>query len=272
MIGLVSGCTRFDALNALSPGNGYTATLDESYASSPRQKLDVYRPTHANSPAPVVIFFYGGGWEAGSKHDYRFVARSLVGQGYVVVLPDYRLYPDVTFPAFVQDGAAAIKWTHENIARFGGDPKRIYLMGHSAGAHTAVLLALDGHSLADVSVPSSAIKAVAALAGPYCFQPLRDPTLCSIFGPAAQSTCIEPATFASANTPPILLETGAKDELVPPEHSARLAAQLESAGAPAKLVTYPHLGHEGIALSLSPAFTFLSPALKDAISFFQQHQ
>src|SRR5262249_23860657 len=156
------------------PGNGYVSTLDQPYADLPRQKLDVYRPTHISSPAPVIVFFYGGGWESGSKHDYRFVARSLVSHGFITVLPDYRLYPDVTFPAFVQDGASAIKWTYENIARFGGDPTRIYLMGHSAGAHTAVLLALDGHYLAEAGTPNSAIKAVAALAGPYCFQPLRD--------------------------------------------------------------------------------------------------
>src|SRR3954452_9917177 len=148
---LLSGCTKFDVLNALVPSCGYTRTTDLAYGDQPRQRLDVYRP-HNIAGAPVVIFFYGGYWQYGEKNDYRFIADALTSRGFITVLPDYRLYPTVKFPAFVEDGASAVRWTHDHVERYGGDPQRVYLMGHSAGAHIAALLTLDPHYLKDAGV------------------------------------------------------------------------------------------------------------------------
>jgi acetyl esterase/lipase len=116
------GCTRFDLLNATVPSCSYTCTRDIAYGDQPRQKLDVYRPKHAAVPAAVVVFFYGGDWQTGGKGDYSFAAEALTSRGFVAVLPDYRLYPVVRFPAFVKDGASAVRWVRDNISGFGGDP------------------------------------------------------------------------------------------------------------------------------------------------------
>ncbi|HZK82849.1 MAG TPA: alpha/beta hydrolase, partial [Humisphaera sp.] len=172
IIGLCStGCTGFDLLNAPVCGCGYLRTANIAYGDQPRQSLDVYRPRGAAANGRVVVFFYGGEWSAGKKADYRFAADALVSKGFVVVLPDYRLHPQVTFPAFVEDGAKAVRWTHDNISRFGGDPTHIYLMGHSAGAQIAALLTLDRHYLADVGLDTSVIRGTAGLSGPYYFFP-----------------------------------------------------------------------------------------------------
>src|SRR3954471_10166956 len=146
------GCTKFQMLNATVPAWGYHRASNLSYGKEPRQSLDVYTPCGDPKHAPVVIFFYGGYWQWGSKSDYRFVGQALASKGFIAVLPDYRLYPRVTFPAFVEDGAQAVRWTRDHIARYGGDPNRLYLMGHSAGAHTAALLAVDPHYLQDAGV------------------------------------------------------------------------------------------------------------------------
>ena len=79
-------------------------------------------PVGELSNLPVVVFFYGGSWQSGRRQDYSFVAQALTSRGCVVVIPDYRLYPEANFPAFVEDGAAAFAWVHEHISRFGGDP------------------------------------------------------------------------------------------------------------------------------------------------------
>ena len=131
----LTGCRGFDLLNAPISSAGYHRDVDIPYGPFPRQKLDVYQPCHAKPDARVVIFIYGGEWQVGQKGDYRFAAEALTSRGFIAVVPDYRLYPNVTFPAFVDDAAKAVRWTHDNIARFGGDPSHLYLMGHSAGAH-----------------------------------------------------------------------------------------------------------------------------------------
>src|SRR4051794_11872106 len=138
----LTGCTKFDALNATIPHFGYARTADIAYGNAPRQRLDVYRPCSVDQDfpsAPVVIFFYGGYWQGGSKSEYFFAAQGLVSKGFVTVMPDSRISPDVVFPAFVEDGATAVRWVHDHIAQFGGDPNRVYLMGHSAGAHIAAM-------------------------------------------------------------------------------------------------------------------------------------
>src|SRR5687767_4233845 len=147
-----SGCSRFDLLNAMVPTGGYVRTRDVAYGTLPRQKLDVYRPRGATSLSPLVVFFYGGDWQTGSKRDYRFVTQALASRGFVAVMPDYRLYPEAVFPAFVEDGALAVRWARNHAALIGGDGRRIHLMGHSAGAHIAALLTLDEHYLRDVGL------------------------------------------------------------------------------------------------------------------------
>src|SRR3712207_3414863 len=127
-----------------------------------------------SSDLKVVVFFYGGRWESGDRGDYLFAAQGLVSQGFVAVVPDYRLHPEVGFAGFMADGAAAVRWVRDNIAGFGGDPAQIFLMGHSAGAHIAALLALDERWLADQGLPRGTVRGAIGLAGPYDFLPLSD--------------------------------------------------------------------------------------------------
>jgi acetyl esterase/lipase len=259
-------------LNSLVPTCGYQRTTDLAYGDLPRQKLDVYRP-NKSSAAAVVIFFYGGHWQTGSKTDYRFVAQALTSRGFVAVLPDYRLYPQVTFPAFVQDGAAAVRWVHDNISRFGGDPAKIYLMGHSAGAHIAALLTLDGHYLKDVGLDQSAVRATAALSGPYDFVPL--PQDKAVFGmnetDSTPDPAIEPIHFVDGHAPPLLLLHGLKDQTVEAGNAARLEAKIRAAGGKVQYIAYPNRAHVGVVLALAWPFRWLDPVLDNTVKFFNEH-
>ena len=122
---------------------------------------------------------------SGSKRTYRYVAKALARRGYVAVLPDYRIYPQARYPDFLDDGALAVRWVKDNAKRFGGDPQKIFLMGHSAGAHIAAMLAIDATWLQKVGlVPGRDIAGLIGVSGPYDFLPLKDETLKIIFGGA----------------------------------------------------------------------------------------
>ena len=208
-----------------------------AYGEGARRTLDVYWRGGAG-PAPVILFFYGGSWQGGSKRLYRFVGTALARRGYVAVVADYRTYPEVRFPGFIEDGALALRWTKDHAMRFGGDPHRIFLMGHSAGAHIAAMLALDGQWLNDIGLDNRRdIAGLIGIAGPYDFLPLRDGVLKTIFSGNDPRT--QPISHVSHGAPPALLVTGAHDNIVDPGNSARLAAKLESSSNEAKVITYP---------------------------------
>jgi acetyl esterase/lipase len=267
----LSGCTKFDVLSATIPPWGYERFTDIPYGPQPRQKLDVYRPTHGSNPAPIVVFFYGGSWQSGSKADYRFVAQALASRGFVAVLPDYRLYPPHRFPVFVEDGALAVRWAHDHAADFGGDPRWLHLMGHSAGAHIAALLTLDARYLAEVGLDRSAVRSTAALSGPYDFIPAPDTR--AVFNmpagdAAAPDPRIEPINFVDGRAPPMLLLHGLKDDVVAAENAFKLAAAITAKGGQARWIAYPRLGHAGVVLALAAPFRWLGPVLDDVTRFF----
>jgi len=267
------GCTKFQVLNALIPPCGYHRTTDIPYGDQPRQRLDVYQPTHAKPNAPVVLFFYGGTWQYGKKADYRFVAQSLASKGFLTILPDYRLHPAVNFPAFVEDGARAVRWAHENAPRFGGDPQRLFLMGHSAGAHITTLLALDEHYLKDAGVDSSVIHGAIGLSGPYDFTPGGGSR--AVFGMTSAASPvdpnIEPIHFARKGAPPILLIHGQQDAIVAADNAVHLADRLNEVGAHAQLILYPKLGHVTVCLALAGPFRWIAPILNDVAAFISSH-
>ncbi len=273
-LALLAGCTKLGTLNGLNnvtPGDGGTAHVaaDVAYGSDPRQTLDVYAPEGV-SRAPVIVFFYGGSWNSGRRQDYAFAAKALASRGFVVVVPDYRLVPQVRYPAFVEDGAAAVAWTVANIARYGGDPARIGVSGHSAGGYIAILLALDGRWLAAAGVPG-AIKAGVGLAGPYDFYPFEAGGAAeAAFGQAPDPRQTQPISFARAEAPPLLLLTGDEDTTVKPRNATALAAALTALKSPVTVKTYPNIGHIGIILALSKPFRGKAPALADMTGFFHK--
>ncbi len=269
---LCGGCTRFDAFNAISPTCGDRRAANLSFGKLERQKLDVWTTNSVQPNAKVIVFFYGGEWQAGEKWDYRFVAKALAARGFVVVLPDYRVYPEVTFPAFVDDGALAVRWVHDHIAEHGGDPTHVYLMGHSAGAHIAALLNLDEHYLKTVGLDRSAIRATIALSGPYDFTPFKiDEPLFNMRPGGPIDPQIEPVTFADGTAPPMLLIHGEKDETCAISNLTSLAGKIRQHGGQVDTIIYPTRGHSGVVMAFAWSFSWLAPTLDDVTKYVQTH-
>jgi len=270
LVPLISSCAPVDLLNATIPTGGITVTRDIAYGEGPRRMLDIYRPD-TPGPAPVMVFFYGGSWRDGSKRDYKFVAASLARQGVLTVVPDYRVYPEVKYPGFVRDGAAAVAWTVAHIASYGGDPSRLFLMGHSAGAYIAAMLALDPAFLAAEGVSRNALSGAIGLAGPYDFLPIEDPDIIPIFAvPDQQAT--QPIDHVDGHNPPMFLAAGSDDTTVLPRNTTRLAARIRAAGGPVTDRIYPGIGHVGVIIALAPLFRGKAPVLDDTLKFMRQHE
>lgn len=268
--GAAAGCSPFGVLNLSVPAWGYRQSKGHAYGDEPRQKLDVYRPGKQAAGAPMVVFLYGGGWRSGDRRDYRFAAEAFTSRGYVTVIPDYRLYPNVTFPAFVEDAAKAVKWATEHAAEFGADPKRIYLVGHSAGAHIVTLLAMDETYLREAGVDRSTIRAVGALAGPY------DLVAGGEYAPAfmrpgttESDPLSAPIARATGDGPPLLLIQGTRDSYIAPRANERMAEVVREKGGRATAITYRNGSHADNVLSLAWWFRWVKPTLRDLDGFFK---
>lgn len=223
------------------------------YGTQPAQRLDVIAP-NAPGPHPVLVFIHGGGWHAGRPEDYRFIGRTFARAGYVVVLAGYRLGPDGVYPHMLQDGAAAVAWTAKTIGRFGGNPDRVMLMGHSAGAHAAVMLGLERQWLAREGLPDGFIKGVVGLSGPYDFHPFTSDSARNAFGHVSDPAQTQPITFARGDAPPMLLLTGDADTTVKPRNSQVLARAITAKGGRSELVILPGMDHAGPVLKLAQPF------------------
>lgn len=265
--GVFVACAPLSAFNTLVPHDGGVRKVaaDIAYGEGPRHRLDVYSAGAAN--APVIVFFYGGGWNSGSKQDYVFAADALASCGFLTVVPDYRLVPEVRFPGFLEDAAAAVRWTHDNAARFGGDPDRIVLAGHSAGAYIAAMLALDKRYLAAAGAPIGAIKGMAGISGPYDFYPFDVKASIDAFGQAPDPAMTQPVSFVRADAPPILLLHGDKDTTVRPRNTISLTEKLRAVGAPVETKFYAGVTHVTPMLALSPALRGKAPTRADVCAF-----
>lgn len=265
---LLAGCSPLAILNGWVPSNTYVASNGLDYGPNARHRLDLYRPAYAASPAPVIVFFYGGNWNSGDRGDYLFVGEALAAQGFVAVIPDYRLYPEVRFPDFLADGAQAVRWTFDYIAQYGGDPKRVFIMGHSAGAYNAAMLALNPEYLRGAGVDPRRLRGLIGLAGPYDFLPLTGRVTQQVFGFPDTPVATQPIQFASSAAPPALLITGAADGVVDPGNSARLAARLRQNGVEVREIAYPGVGHQPLVGALAaPLRKRIAPVLDDIARF-----
>jgi acetyl esterase/lipase len=250
------------------PFGSFSRSRDLAYGQDPRQHLDVYSPEKAQN-RPVVVFFYGGSWTMGRKSQYAFVGAALATRGYVTVIPDYRLYPEVRFPQFVEDGAKAVAWVEQHAREFGGDPNRIVLMGHSAGAHTAALLALDDDYLERAGASPRSIVGLIGLSGPYALVPDTD-TLHAIFTSPYTADDWQPVRFASPHAPPTLLLHGMSDKVVYVTHTEKLRDALTSNGARVETHLYPGRGHADTIAAFSVIARFRTPALEQTIDFLHR--
>ncbi len=268
-------------LNAMVPRGGCTRFVNLPYGPNLRQRIDVYMPKEGNDAAiphrkrPMVVFFYGGSWQSGNREDYLFVGEALASKGFVTAIPDYRVYPQVVFPGFMQDAAAAVRWAKTHATIYGADPDRIFVAGHSAGAQIALLLATDRSWLAQAGLPANALAGAIGLAGPYDFLPLRDQTLERIFPDAIRSAS-QPIHFIEGNEPPVFLGVGLRDKMVDPANTERMAVQLRKHGDFVEVRRYPALTHEmtvgslAAPLRLIAPFVPVGPVLEDVASFIDQ--
>jgi acetyl esterase/lipase len=275
---LCGGCDAAGLANALTPG-GYRRIADLPYGPGPRHRLDLYLPAEAGTaarPPPLVVFIHGGNWRQGSRTAYVFLAQALTARGIAVAIPDYRLYPDVRWPAFLEDNALAVAWLRGEQGWAAGAPPppgACFVMGHSAGAYNAAALALDPRWLGATDLPGgrNALAGCIALAGPFDWMP-QEEALAETFAPAPGGRLdAAPSDAALAGAPPVLLLHGAADGTVGPFHSVRLAERLRAAGGSPELRLYPGLGHIGIIAAFAAPLRALglerAPVLEDVAVF-----
>lgn len=267
----LSGCHSvfFGGLNALSSSKGIQAHRDIVFDPQQDLALDVYSPKGATQ-ASVVVYFHGGTWQRGQRQYYRWVGQSLARRGVVAVLPDYRKFPDTTVDGFMRDSALATAWAFRHAGEYGGDPQRLVLMGHSAGAHIVSLLATDSRWLQAEGMRPLQLCGMIGLAGAYDFLPSTDARLQQLFGSTPEEHRLSlPMTFADGDEPPILLLHGSADRTVPARESLVLQEALQRAGSPVTLKLYPGVGHSRINLALIRLNDGRSPTLADSLDFIR---
>jgi acetyl esterase/lipase len=265
---VLAACSPLSAVNAISPSGASTVAQGIRYGAGERHLLDVYRPKTNAAHAPVILFFYGGNWVSGERKDYAFVGRALAARGFVVVVPDYRLYPQVGYPDFLDDAAQAAAWTERSIGQYGGDPRQVYLMGHSAGAYNAAMVALDGRWLGRYGLRPDSLRGWIGLAGPYDFLPVQNRTTRPVFHYPDTPADSQPVSHVSASAPPALLIAAKEDSLVNPvRNTGGLATRLRAAGVPVREIYYDGVGHATLLASLSSTLHGLAPTL-DAVEDF----
>jgi acetyl esterase/lipase len=262
---------KLDFVDRVVPGkveyNG-TPAVGIAYGKDERQKLDIYAPEgKPNKSSPVLVFFHGGAWRDGERDGYGFLGRAFAARGIVTVVADYRKTPQVRFPAFVEDTASAIAWVHANISKQRGDPERVFIMGHSAGAHIAMMTALDKQWLGAKGLDTSIIKGVIGLAGPYDFLPLTTDSSKIALGHWPNLSETQPITYARADAPPMLLLTGDTDTVVKPKNSKSLATKMTELGNKPMLKIYPSVDHADIVMAISRPFREKAPVVADVTGF-----
>ena len=244
VVGLCA-CSPLHTFNALMPKDpGVQRIANVAYGTGPRQAMDLYRPAQRSATSlPVIVFLYGGSWNSGDRQGYEFVGRALAAKGFLVAIPDYRLVPQVHYPAFLQDNAAAVRWIAQHAGDYGGHPGRVVLVGHSAGAYNAAMVAMDPRWL---GADRALVRGFVGLAGPYDFAPFVDKTVEETFAGVADQASTQPIAYAGAGSPPALLATGDRDTVVRPRNSDALARALRANGVRVERLTYPRVGHAGL--------------------------
>lgn len=268
VMGGLTACSPLGVINAISPGAALLERADVPYGSHPRQRLDIYRPASASNASPVIVFFFGGNWKSGARKDYAFVGRALAKRGFVVVIPDYRLYPEVRYPDFVEDSAAAVAWTVREIANDGGDPAHLFVMGHSAGAYNAAMVVFDPQYLTKAGVKAGAVRGFIGLAGPYNFLPIENPDTRLAFSYPDTPPSSQPINHIDAASPPSLLIAANTDNLVDPKrNTGALASKLRANGVPVREVYFGRVNHVTLVGSLASPLQALAPTLDEVQSF-----
>ena len=271
VITVLTACAPVRVLNVLaSASSGHAVTPGVAYGPLQRQALDVYAPSAVQPPGgwPVVVFFYGGSWNTGERADYGFVGAALASRGVLTLVADYRLYPQVRFPEFLQDSALALAWGLDNAIRLGGDPRRLFVMGHSAGAYNAAMLALDARWLASTGHAPQRLAGWIGLAGPYDFFPTDNLQAQPVFFHPNYPPKSQPIDFGRQRAMPSFLAAPVGDTLVSPTRSTQaLAGLLQGAGTPVTLHLYERASHTTLVAAFSPPLRWVAPVFDDVLGF-----
>ncbi len=263
----LNACSTLDLVNSLVPDGTYTATLNLEYGPDPRNKLDVYQPIDGKG-YPVVVFFHGGSWTSGSREDYKFVGEALASHGILTVIAGFRLYPQVRYPDFLADSSQAVACVEREAPLYGGDPRRLFVMGHSSGAYNAAMLALDPRWLSSAGLAPRALAGWIGLAGPYDFLPMQDPKSQPVFNHPDYPAGSQPIDYVSKAAPATFLGAAASDDLVDPERNTKqLAEQLVAAGVPVTLRIYSEANHYTLIGAFARPLRGLEPVLDDVDEF-----
>ena len=250
-----NGPAVLDSIDRIAGGQRDAELKSEiAIGAHPAQKVLVWGPKRrdpADAPLPVLLFVHGGSWRNGDPVDYGFIGRAFVPEGFIVVLVGYRLGEAGKYPAMLEDTANAVAWTHEQIAAYGGDPDRIVLSGHSAGAYNVVQVALDAQWLGQRGLETSDIAGVIGLAGPYDFYPFDSESSKAAFGDAENPLATQPVNHVRADAPQMLLIHGEDDTLVKPRNTRILTERLEAAGGHAIPLVIPGMEHNDPLISLA---------------------
>lgn len=268
LLGGLIGCAPLTVINALTSSHSYDKTADIAFGADVRQRLDVYVPHDLKGPAAVVVFFYGGSWNSGNRADYAFVGEALASRGIIAVVADYRVYPQVRYPDFVDDAALAVAWAAKDIQRFGGDPRRLFVMGHSAGAYNAAMVALDPRWLAKQGLTPAVLRGWIGLAGPYDFIPIENPDVKPVFFFPNTPPDSQPISHVSRAAPPALLIASHDDKVVNPlRNTAGLAQQLRGAGVAVTELYFDRTSHATLVAAISWPLRGLAPVLDNVEHF-----
>jgi acetyl esterase/lipase len=260
----------FAIVNLLVPRTGYRIHRGLAYGADPRQKLDVYVPADLKASAAVVLFFYGGGWQSGQRADYLAFGQAFASAGLVAVVADYRLYPQVKYPGFVEDAAAAVAFVRSHAAHYGGDAGRVFLTGHSAGAYSAVMVASEPKFIAAQGGSLDWIRGVIGIAGPYNFLPMSDPVYVDMFH-GTNNTDSMPVNHIDGPRPPMLLISGSDDDTVGLCNTNDMSERLKRFGSDVNVIFYKGVGHIGVILALVPGLRRIAPLRRDMLDFIRAH-
>lgn len=270
---LLAGCQAvlFSSLNATANTSGVVVQRGVIYDATHQLAMDIYRPADAVR-APTVVFFFGGSWKSGKRQWYAWVGKALAQRGLVVMIPDYRLWPAVKMDGFMRDGAHAVAWAHAHATAYGGNPRDLFVMGHSAGAQIGALLATDAHWLAAVGMQPRQLAGFIGLAGPYDFLPLRKHEYIDMFGSTHEQQLLsQPVHFVNGDEPPMLLMQGTSDKIVWPRNAESMAHELRKQGEPVELQMIPDIGHFAILFSMSRPWRGKAPVIEDSVAFIRAH-
>jgi acetyl esterase/lipase len=270
---LLVGCAS--GLNYLKPSSTHAVTEGVSYGPHERHRLDIYRPTTKAPPGgwPVVVFFYGGSWHWGHRSEYGFAGEALASRGVLALVADYRLYPDARYPDFVADSASAVAWGLREAGRLGGNPQRVFVMGHSAGAYNAAMVALDERWLKAHGLARSALAGWVGLAGPYDFLPIVNPQARVVFHHPDVPPGTQPFEYVRGSVLPAFLGAAQGDHLVDPQrNTVRMAERLKAAGAPVEMKLYDGVDHVTLVASMAWSLRWMSTVLDDVVAFVQRDE